>query len=168
MDESKFQFQYAGLQWLKEMEIVDHPQFVNHLKLNILMVSKRIKEVELLVSRENKQILVYVDLTWLGRKFFKKTIFLETEDILAQLLPSFRFRVIDNPQLFNLAVEKIKKALSGGSSGVIQNSPNVVVSDPSNSYEQIPSVANINSGSGETQQVAPDGISSNSKEQSKT
>lgn len=111
MDNAKFQ--YAGLQWIREMELLDNKQLINILKMNVLLVSPRIKEIELLISRDNKQMLVYLELSWLGKKFFKKSIFEETEDVLSQLLPSFKFRVIDDPKLFNMALEKVKQVLTG-------------------------------------------------------
>lgn len=110
MDNAKYQ--YAGLQWIREMELLDNKQLINILKMNILLVSNRVKEVELLISSENKQMLVYLDLSWLGRKFFRKSIFADTEDVLTQLLPSFKFRVIDDPKLFATALERVKAALT--------------------------------------------------------
>jgi hypothetical protein len=59
-------------------------------------------------------MLILLDLTWFGQKFFKKRIFSEVQDILTQLLPSFKFRITDNPEIMNLAIERVKKALTGG------------------------------------------------------
>lgn len=112
MDQTKFQ--YEGMKWLMELELLNHPQALNTIKFNIMMTSNRITEVELLIYRENKSMLVLLDLTWIGRKFFKKKIFAEVQDILNQLLPSFNFRVTDNPEIMKLAIERVKKALTGG------------------------------------------------------
>jgi hypothetical protein len=114
MDKSKFQ--YEGLKWLFELELLNHPQAINTLKFNILMVSKRIEEVELLIYRENKSMLVLLKLSWLGRKFFKKRIFTDVQEVLSQLLPTFRFRITDDPEIMEKAVEMVKKALTGGKS----------------------------------------------------
>lgn len=128
MDRQKFQ--YEGIKWLFELELLNHPQAINHMKLNILMVSKRIKEVELLIYRENKSMLVLLDLTWVGRKFFKRKIFTDVHEVLHQLLPSFRFRVVDDPRIMELAVEKVKKALTGGQNENASNSSNNAVQQP--------------------------------------
>lgn len=112
--DDKQKFQFEGLKWLHEMEFINHPQVVNNIKLNILMTSNRIKEVELLIYREKKSILVLVELSWIGRKFFKKQIFEDVHESLQQLLPSFRFRVTDDPKIMEMAVEKVKRALTGG------------------------------------------------------
>lgn len=112
MDRTKYQ--YEGLKWLFELEVLNHPQVINNIKLNILAVSPRIKEVELLIYRENKSLLVLLELSWLGNKLFKKQIFAEVQDVLVELLPTFKFRITDDPKIMNLAIEKVKRALSGG------------------------------------------------------
>lgn len=112
MDNTKYQ--YEGMKWLMELELLNQPQAINTIKLNIMMASSRIKEVELLIYRENKSMLVLLDLTWMGRKFFKKRIYGEVEDVLSQLLPTFRFRVTDDTEIMKLAIAKVKQALSGG------------------------------------------------------
>lgn len=120
MDNTKYQ--YEGLKWLHEMELLNHPQAINNIRFNILMVSKQIKEVELLIYRENHAMLVELKLSWLGRKFYKRRIFEDVQDALTQLLPSFRFRVTDDPRIMIMAVERVKKALTGGSSENVNDS----------------------------------------------
>lgn len=176
MDSSKFQ--YEGMKWLLELELLNHPQAINTIKFNILMTSNRIKEVEILTMRENKTMLVLLDLTWIGRKFFKTRIFSEVEEILTQLLPSFRFRVIDDPEIMKLAVERVTKALTGGKNENALNPSNV--SDPdSNQQPIIPETAapteaqqgaqesSIPSGEEQPQagQEVPDGTGSNDSEE---
>lgn len=111
MDKSKFQ--YEGLKWLYEMQLLDNPQLINNLKMNILLVSTSIRDVELLVYREKKQMLIYINLTWYGRKFKKDQIFIEVEEVVSQLLPSFKFRVTDDFNILTLAIERVKQALTG-------------------------------------------------------
>jgi hypothetical protein len=129
MDKSKYQ--YEGMKWLFELELLNHPQVINTLRFNILMVSKSIKEVELLIYRENKSMLVLVDLSWFGRKFSKKRIFTEIHETLSQLLPSFKFRITDDPKIMEMAVERVKKALSGGTNENASNSNNSTSNDSS-------------------------------------
>jgi hypothetical protein len=112
MDKRKFQ--YEGLKWLFEMDLLDHPQAINTIKLNILSTSKRIKEVELLIYREKKAMLVYVELSWFGRKFQQRQIISDVYEVISQLLPSFRVRVTEDPTIMRMAVEKVKKAITGG------------------------------------------------------
>ena len=110
----KQKFQYEGLKWLVELELLNHPQVINQLKFNILMVSKHIKEVELLIYRENKSILVLLELSWIGRKFKKTQILQDVHEVVSQMLPSFRFRITEDPKIMELAIEKVKTALTGG------------------------------------------------------
>jgi len=127
MDGDKSKFQYEGMKWIMELQLLNQPQAINTLKFNILMVSNRIKEVELLIYRENQTMLILLDLTWIGRKFQKKQIFSDVQDIMQQLLPSFRFRVTDDPNIMKLAVERVQKALTGGNN---ENSNISAVPDP--------------------------------------
>lgn len=123
MDRTKYQ--YEGMKWIVELELLNNPQVINTLKMNILMVSKRIKEVELLIYRENRSMLVLLDLTWIGRTFFLKQISMEVQDILTQLLPSFRFRVTQDPKIMEMAVNLVKQALTGGQNENVSNPSDV-------------------------------------------
>jgi hypothetical protein len=138
------QFQYEGLRWLYEMQLINHPQVINNLKMNVLLISKSIRDVELLIDRENKKMLVYLDLSWFGRKFKKNHIFSETEIILSQLLPAFRFRIIDDPVIFNMAVEKIKKVIVGGKSELKNNANSSNSNDVSNTASSMVEGTNSN------------------------
>jgi hypothetical protein len=134
--------QHAGLKWLQELELVNDPQMINQLKMNVLLCSRRIKEVEFLVYRENKTTLVLLELSWLGRKFFKRSIFAEVEDVLSQMLPTFRFRVTDDPAIMQLAIARVTRALTGGrnedhnTSG--SNVPNVPVGESGQPIQESP------------------------------
>jgi hypothetical protein len=125
MSDDKFNFQHQGLKWIYEMELINSPQLINNLKLNILSVSESISETELLMSADHKAILVLLDLTWFGRVFKKREIFLEVEERIKQLLPSYRLRVIDDKELFKLAVKKVQSALTGGKKNEKSNTSNV-------------------------------------------
>lgn len=120
--DNKLKYQYEGIKWLAEMELLNHPQLINTIKFNILTASPRIKEVELLVHREHKAMLVLLELTWFGRRFSKKNIFEDVQDVLVQLLPSFQFRITDDPRIMELAIEHVKRALTGGKHENISNS----------------------------------------------
>lgn len=108
-------YQIGALKYLYEMELVDDPQLINNLKMNILMVSKHIKEVEFIASYHRKQMLVWIELNWWGRKFLKSRIKTSVYEILTQLLPNFSFRVTEDYSILELAQQKITRALSGES-----------------------------------------------------
>lgn len=162
--DDKQKFQFEGLKWLHEMEYINHPQVVNNIKLNILMASNRINEVELLIYREKKSILVLLELTWMGRKFFKKQIFEDVHDALQQLLPSFRFRVTDDPKIMEMAVEKVKRALTGGKNETASDSTNVSM-EQSDQQETVPGVQ-TEPGTSETDSGRDEDPESSKKEQS--
>lgn len=108
-------FQLGALKYLYEMELVDDPQLINNLKMNIMMASKHIREVEFIASYHRKQMLVWIELNWWGRKFLKSRIKADVYEVLTQLLPNFSFRVTEDYSILELAQEKIAKTLSGES-----------------------------------------------------
>lgn len=110
MDDEKAKFQYSALRWLYELELVQDPQLINNLKMNIFSVSTLIKEVEFLSSYQHRQLLILLDLSWIGKKFFAKKIIPAVEDRVKTLLPKFAIRVITDKVLFESAIEKVKKA----------------------------------------------------------
>lgn len=109
------QYQIQGMQWLYEMEVLNHPQLVNNLKMNIMATSGKIKEVELLMSRPHKSIMVWVDVDlgwfWKGTKLNR--IQVDILDILEQLLPSYRFRVVHDKAIMELAITRLEESLRG-------------------------------------------------------
>lgn len=113
MDIEKGKFQFAGLKFLYEMELVDDPQLINNMKLNILDISGTIRDVEFLSSYNHRAMLIYVDVNWLGKTFFMKQIEAGILDRVKQLLPNFRFRVTADRKILDLSIEKVKTALKG-------------------------------------------------------
>jgi hypothetical protein len=153
MDKGKYQ--YEGLKWMFELELLSHPQVINQIRFNILVMSKQIKEVELLIYRENKSMLVLLELGWIGRTFQKRRIFTEVQEMLMQLLPSFRFRVTDDPVIMELAVARVKKALTGGQNENVSN-PSIAVDKQSTEQSSAPApvAGEQESGSGESTEAS--------------
>lgn len=151
--------QAAGMKWMFEMELFQDPQrskaMINTMKMNVLSVSPRIKECEFLIYKENRQMLVLLYLTWWGRKFHKKAIFTDTYEVLNSLLPTFKFRVTDDPNIMELAVERLKKVFNGGNDEVRNDVSNTVSKSTSDGVNS-QSVATESSVSGATDGIQPD------------
>lgn len=113
MQDDKGKFQFSGLRFLYDMELIDDPQLINNMKLNIFDVSGSIKEVDLLSSYHHKSMLIWLDVSWLGKKFLEKRIVAGVTDKVQQLLPNFRFRVTTDRKIFDLALERVKTVLKG-------------------------------------------------------
>lgn len=111
MDKGKFQF--AGLKFLYDMELIDDPQLINNLKLNILDVSGTIRDVEFLSSYQHRQMLIYVDVSWLGRKFLMKRIEATILERVKQLLPNFKFRVTADHKILEMSLERVRTVMKG-------------------------------------------------------
>lgn len=122
MNEERGKFQFAGLKFVYELELVDDPVLINNLKMNILDVSDWIQDIELLSSYNHRSMLIYVKMGWIGRKFFQKTIEAGILDRVKQLLPRFKFRVITDRKILELALENVKHALEGVSHEDANNS----------------------------------------------
>lgn len=120
--DDKHKFQGSGLRFLYEMELVDDPQLINNMKLNILMLSNSIKEVEFLSVYETKQMLILLELSWFGRTFFRNHICAAVQERVQQLLPNFSFRVTDDPKIMDAAKERVRLVLQGGKDEVSSNS----------------------------------------------
>lgn len=106
----KLAIQQQGLKWLAEYELLYDPQFINNLKLNILSVSKQIKEVEILSLHlyDKKDMLIWIDLTWLGG-FRAESLKEKTETVVLNLLPKFNLRVTANYEIMRLALLRVNK-----------------------------------------------------------
>lgn len=113
MDSEKGKFQYAALRFLYDNELVQDVQLINNLKLNLLSISKYIREVEILTYQQKRQMHVYLEVSAWGKYWFSKQIEQTALDILKQLLPRYNFRVSLDRKVFDLAVQKAQKVLIG-------------------------------------------------------
>lgn len=131
MDLQKGQFQFSALKWLYELELIDDPQLINNLKGNLFSISPHVSEVEFIASYQNKQMLIWLELTWIGRVFLKERILTAATERVNALLPNFKVRVVTDRAILDLAVSKVKNALTGAPSNEkTLNSPIVSESDP--------------------------------------
>lgn len=98
-----------ALNWVLEMELVSDPNFINAILLNIFKITPRIKDVEIISDSVNKKMLVWLKLDWWGRKFNQVKIQETVDSMLNQALPSYKFRVIYNRELFEKALDISRK-----------------------------------------------------------
>ena len=100
--------QSDALKWLLEMELIQDPNVLNSLILNIHKTSKTIRNVEFVTDLHNKRVLVYLDIKpgifW-GKQRKIATIIELTENILNDALPSFEKRVTVDRALLDRAIK---------------------------------------------------------------
>ena len=96
-----------ALGWLMEMEILQDPNIYNALILNILKCSKHIIDVHLVVDTQNRAILVYLEVGFLGRHFFRNKISMDVENLL-KAIPSYRSRVVFDKAILDKAIQILK------------------------------------------------------------
>ena len=98
-----------GLHFLLEIEMLQNPAVANALILNIFRVSSRIKDTEILTDSNNKRMLVWIKLDWLGRKFFTESIKKNIVSMLTTALPAFQFRVVEDRVIFDKSLNLMSK-----------------------------------------------------------
>ena len=138
------QFVPAGLKWLYEMEAVNSPVLLNNLYGNIFSFPN-VNDAEILIDKNNRKMLILIHFNWLSRKIFKnrkKQAIISILDQLQELLPSFTFRVIEDKDLFDLAVKRMTEHLNGGQNVKTNQSNN----DDPNSNNSSPSDTSGNIG----------------------
>ncbi len=104
-----------ALKWLYELEALDSPALLNNLYGNIYASSRHVKDVQLLVDKNEKKMLIYMKFSWKARLLLgvKKRTAELVLDNLQELLPSFQFRITEKKDLFEKALENAKKVALG-------------------------------------------------------
>jgi len=105
-------YEQDGLKFLYQSELLDDPLLINNLKMNIMMQSNYIKEVEMLSVTTTKQLLIYVELGFFGKLFFKRRIEPAVRDIVHQLLPFYEIRVIQDKSILELSKAKLEALIT--------------------------------------------------------
>jgi hypothetical protein len=97
-----------ALSWLLEMEMVSSPYVLNSIILNIFAQVKAIKDAEFVIDENRKAILIYLKLGWFHQKFKSKEIEGQVTEMLDQILPTFRKRVVFDRTILEKALVIMK------------------------------------------------------------
>ena len=62
-------FSNQALKMLYEFEMFDNPVLINNMKMNVLVVSSKIKDVQFLIHKDNAQLLIFVKISWFAKMF---------------------------------------------------------------------------------------------------
>lgn len=111
LDKEKAGFVTGALNWMYENEIFETP-VLNNLYGNIYSISKQIRDVELLIDKNTRKMMVYIKLGILGRLFENKIKKVIVSGIL-EVLPKFKVRVVTDKNLFNKALVIVKSNIGG-------------------------------------------------------
>lgn len=96
-----------ALAWLLEMELVSNPYVLNSIILNMLVGIKGVKDTELVIDEKQKKILIYLELTWFSAKFNKIKIEQKVNEMIGQILPSFKKRIIFDRTILEKALKLV-------------------------------------------------------------
>jgi hypothetical protein len=102
-----------GLSWLLELQLLQNPELLNAIVLNIFKLSNRVKNLEFLADQNNKRLLIWLELDWLGKNFHKKNIERSVMEMLVSVIPNFKIRVCYDRVLFDKAVKTVEELKSG-------------------------------------------------------
>lgn len=150
-DEESRQFVPSALKWLYEMEAVNSSALLNNLYANIYSSSKHVKDVELLIDKNQRKMLIFMKFSWIAnlRLGVKKRTAELVLDNLQELLPSFEFRITEKRDLFEKSLENAKKAALGGvneestEGNDSSNGDASTESDGSESSDELPEASDI-------------------------
>lgn len=150
--------QSAALKWLYEMEALQSPVLRQNLYENVFMAHLGIKDCKLFItppSTNQKGVLIWLKLKFWSKLFKKEEAYQAVTQVVNNLLPSYRVRVVDDEKILELA-EKRMKEMYGGSDGADKTTDTSNVSDTGND-SHVESGHNEESVSdGETSDILPD------------
>lgn len=112
MEENKVPTQETvaeGTKWLLDLGMVNNDYIQNVILLNIYNATSMIKDVELLTDVYSKKVLVFLKLSWLGNRIFKKRVADLVLDMLSEGLPGFSIKIEYDKQSFEKSLEVAKK-----------------------------------------------------------
>lgn len=105
----------SGFSWLFEMEFLESKAAQDALALNLYSCSRAINDLEILIDQNTQSMLIWVKMKWWGKLLFKRREVEENvSDLIRQVLPSFRFRIVFDKWILNLAIQKKQEMLEQG------------------------------------------------------
>lgn len=128
----------SALSWLYEMEYLDSPTVQQNLQENILLSDKSIKNCEILILRDFKDIMIYIELGIFAKILRGPQIIQNIETIVKRLLPSFRIRVVLDKQILNLTIKKLEEQYENLNKSTVRNNKS-----NNSSQDQLPEASNI-------------------------
>lgn len=110
--------QSAALKWLYEMEALDSPVLRQNLYENVYMAHLGIKDCKLFItpsSTNQKGVLIWLGLKFWSKIFKKEEVYLAVTQVVNNLLPSYRVRIVADEKILELAEQKMREVYGGSS-----------------------------------------------------
>lgn len=125
----KGHFVAGTLKWMYELNMLDNPAVISNLYENLFLAHKGIQDIEIVLSKENKTILVFLKLGLYARIFKRLEVQGKVTSVIKTLLPEYRFRITEDKAVLEAALNKARAYDKTFESG--NNIPNI--SDDPNS-----------------------------------
>lgn len=98
-----------ALAWLLEMELIQNPNVLNAIILNVFKTVRGLKDAEFVIDTRQKKLLIYLELKKFHEWFFKKDVEDQILEMLNQTLPNFKFRVVFDRTILEKAIKLAKQ-----------------------------------------------------------
>jgi len=98
----------AALSWMVEMELVTNPNVLNAMVLNIFRMVRGVKDAQFVIDTTDKKILIYLELTRWSAWFHKGKAESEVTELIDQVLPAFKKRVVFDKTILEKALQLLK------------------------------------------------------------
>lgn len=107
-------YQFEAIKWLIDMDLLADPRVVHTIKANVLGGNPRVRELEYICTTEfDKQMLIWLDVSWWTNKFYRKGIILDVGEVLSNLLPEYKIRVVTDRKILEQAESLLTNYVGG-------------------------------------------------------
>lgn len=112
MDSDKAKFQYQGIKFLFDWELLNEPQVIHTIKVNVLGRFPWVIDLEYIFRSEpRKELIMWLHtpkrMWWKKRK--EAQLRIDVLEIMQQLLPKYEIRIVTDRKIFEMALENVRK-----------------------------------------------------------
>lgn len=114
MSNEKLQFQYEGIKWLIDMEMVQDPKVITQLNVNVMGRLKQVRDIEYIIAPQpRRQLLAWLDVSRYQNWRRGDSLCQDTERILKSILPRYEIRAVTDRKIFEMAMANLNEYLKG-------------------------------------------------------
>ena len=109
MEENDKKFAASSLRFVYNNELLEDPCLLNDLYLGIYKLSKCIKDQEILINSNTKQIFVFIELSFLGKKlkFIENNVRIQINEFLRDRLGWYKVKIFTEYEDFKKVKDKL-------------------------------------------------------------
>lgn len=104
----KGHFVSGTLKWMYELNMLDNPAVITNFYENLYLADKGIQDIEIVLSKENKTVLVFLKLGFYSRIFKRIEVHGKVTSVIKTLLPEYRSRITEDRAVLEAALNKAR------------------------------------------------------------